>query len=577
MMLVLTGLAQQAQPTDGVISGRVVDAGTGRPVSAAIVSVNRGVGRENPAGPLGGRILTGADGRFQFRDLALGSFSVTATKGGYADGASGRRRPGGPTQSVVLAPAQRIADVEVRMWKNGAIAGMVIDEAGEPVVGVRVSALALTSAYPVPQYSPTILAAYADDRGMYRFSNVTAGEYLVMAPTPMLSVKPSPSGGGLAASFARGMDAMAVQDALIPIGRGFVMPPMTREGRLQVYPPTFHPAASMPAQASRISVASGEERTGIDVQLTPVVAARVSGTVVGVPERAELRLQLVPAGAADFPGEFLGPVSLPDQAGAFVFSAVVPGSYSLRATQTITGPGGAQTQFVDMPLVVSGDTDGVTAVMSPPLRVSARLQFEGSTPAPPIQAPRFTNLFSLDPVERAAPPVIYRSEVSNDTVTLSAPGPGRYRVRVANSPAGWMFKGAMLNGVDVSETPFDLAKDVTSLVLVFTDRWSGMSGNVVGAGADTATVVAFTTDTQLWQAPGGNPRRLRNTRAAASGQFGFGSLPPGEYYVAAIRDEDAGDWRDPAALEAIARVATRVGLGEGEHRTISLELRDVRR
>ena len=575
---VLAQTAPQQAPRDGVISGRVVDAGTGRPISAAIVSVSQGVGRENPAGPLGGRVLTGADGRFVFRDLAPSSFSVTAIKGGYADGASGRRRPGGPTQAVVLTPTQRTANVDVRMWKNGAIAGMVIDEAGEPLVGARVSALALTSAFPQPQYTPTMLVAYADDRGMYRFSNVTAGEYLVMSPTPLLSLKSSSAGtGGLGAALGRGGDVFATSDALIPIGRGVIIPPMTRDGRLQVYPPTLHPSASSPAQASRVSVASGEERTGIDVQLTAVVTARVSGIIAGASEGADVRIQLVPPGGADFPGEFIGPVSIPDSTGAFVFPAVVPGAYTLRATQSTTGPGGAQTQWIEMPLAVAGDTDGVTATMSPPLRVAARLQFEGNTPAPAIQAPRFTNLFSLDPVDRIAPAVIYRSEVSNDVVTLSAPGPGRYRVRVANSPPGWMFKAAMLNGVDVSETPFDVTRDVSSLVLVFTDRWSGMSGTVVGAGADTATVVAFTTDTQLWQAPGANPRRLRGTRATARGQFGFGSLPPGEYYVAAIRDEDAGDWRDPATLEAISRVATRVGISEGEHRTISLELQDVRR
>ena len=62
---------------------------------------------------------------------------------------------------------------------------------------------------------------------------------------------------------------------------------------------------------------------------------------------------------------------------------------------------------------------------------------------------------------------------------------GRYRVRVPNSPAGWMFKAAMLNGVDVSETPFDLTRDVTDLVLSFTDRWSGMAAPC-GARAATA-------------------------------------------------------------------------------------------
>jgi hypothetical protein len=155
--------------------------------------------------------------------------------------------------------------------------------------------------------------------------------------------------------------------------------------------------------------------------------------------------------------------------------------------------------------------------------------------------------------------------------------PGRYRVRVINSPAGWMFKSAVLNGVDVSETPFELAKDVDDLVLTFTDRWSGMSGSVRGVAADTATVIVFPADTQLWQTAGPNSRRFKTARASASGQFGISSLPPGDYYVIAVREEDAADWRDPATLELLARAATRISILDGEHRTMDLQVQEVRR
>lgn len=39
-----------------------------------------------------------------------------------------------------------------------------------------------------------------------------------------------------------------------------------------------------------------------------------------------------------------------------------------------------------------------------------------------------------------------------------------------------MFKSATLDGRDVSEAPFDFQRDISDLVIPFTDRWSGVSG-----------------------------------------------------------------------------------------------------
>src|SRR5258707_2538046 len=126
---------------DGVITGQVIDAVSGKPAGAAIVSVTVAlVDRFDLRSGVPPRILTGNDGRFVFRNLAVGSFTITATKGGYADGAFGRRVIAGPSQPVVLPEAQRTADIVVRIWKNGAITGTVVDEAGEPVLGVQMRA-----------------------------------------------------------------------------------------------------------------------------------------------------------------------------------------------------------------------------------------------------------------------------------------------------------------------------------------------------------------------------------------------------------------------------------------------------
>ena len=87
------------------------------------------------------RILTSGDGRFVFRGLqAPGSYAITAAKSGYAEGASGRRRPGGTVAARAAVSHRGSGDIVVRVWKNGAITGTVTDEAGEPVVGVQMRA-----------------------------------------------------------------------------------------------------------------------------------------------------------------------------------------------------------------------------------------------------------------------------------------------------------------------------------------------------------------------------------------------------------------------------------------------------
>ena len=85
----------------------------------------------------------------------------------------------------------------------------------------------------------------------------------------------------------------------------------------------------------------------------------------------------------------------------------------------------------------------------------------------------------------------------------------------------------------------------------------------------SALVVVFPTDSTLWGATGANARRTRSLATNAAGGFSL-TLPAGEYYAAAVRDDLGDDWRDPDVLAAISRSATRVSIRDGEHRTLQL-------
>ena len=193
------------------------------------------------------------------------------------------------------------------MWKQAAITGTVVDEAGEPVVGVHIRAFRRRSIAGRFEISGASLAE-TDDRGAYRLSGLWPGEYLVMAGARQIAVPPAwaqratasirqPPGSPGTAS------AIEVGGSVYTIGRGNAVPPAPRSGRLVIYPLIFHPAAVTPGTATPVSLASGEERTGIDILLQPTPTARVSGKVTWQGQAAAGEaLRLLPGGR----GEWLG-------------------------------------------------------------------------------------------------------------------------------------------------------------------------------------------------------------------------------------------------------------------------------
>lgn len=602
------GLAAQQSPAPrtGLIVGQVVDAVSGKPMSGAIVTI----GGLAPAARLDGqpppqppRILTGSDGRFIFRDLPRGSFNITATKGGHAEGAYGRRRPEGPSQQVTLGEGERVGDVIVRLWKFGAITGTVVDEAGEPLVTAQVRAFRRSVATGRTRFVGASNGV-TDDRGMYRLGNLIPGEYVVVSSSrqvavPLAIAQESQGRGTVAGSAIFEMGgttslpgtsmALEVGTTVYPVGRGAVIPPPAAGGRLSIYAPTFHQSADALAQAITIMLAAGEERSAIDIQLHPVPTVRVSGSVIGSDGPAKVTpMRLRPAGSDDIALDQDWPATVTDQNGAFTFPAVPAGEYSLRmATRGLpvvnVEQRGDLTQWAEMSLTVGrADIEGVILTLQRGLRISGRVEFDGVLAVPSavrlVQVPIVIEPGDsmADAVARTPPPTI---DGSGNFTSVGLPA-GRYFVRVAGSPVGWMFRSAMHNGRDLSMTPLELRDgDVTGVVITFTDRWTGLRGvarSAKGPGDEDATVLVFPTDTRAWTDFGSSPRRVRSAHTRKGGEYSFTSLPPGDYYAVALPDPQAADWQDPKFLEAVARIATRVTIGDGEQRTQDLRTREMR-
>ena len=53
-------------------------------------------------------------------------------------------------------------------------------------------------------------------------------------------------------------------------------------------------------------------------------------------------------------------------------------------------------------------------------------------------------------------------------------------------------------------------------------------------------------------------------------------LPPGDYYVVALKETFGDEWRDPVFLDVLSRSAEQVHLDEGERRLQDLRTTTVR-
>ena len=180
VLLLVATLPPAGRAQSPSIVGRVVSAATGDPLRNARVVVTSA--RE--VAPL----LTDGDGRFSLSPPGDGPCTLSVTKPGYAKTAVTVRTPADPL--IVALP------------RGAVIAGTVVDDRGDPVIGASV----IVETAVTGGRKPTVLATpITDDLGEYRAGDLPAGAVVVAifaAPTSFwMTVGP---GGMTISSGGRG-------------------------------------------------------------------------------------------------------------------------------------------------------------------------------------------------------------------------------------------------------------------------------------------------------------------------------------------------------------------------------------
>jgi Carboxypeptidase regulatory-like domain len=604
-----------------------VDAVTGRPVVGAVVSLGDLDDRLNVVP----RMVTDARGRFVFRQLKPSKgYYLGARRFGYAYTRYGWTAPG---QSLTIADIARIAvsegqwrsNISIPLWRLGAINGRVVDERGEPVVGVAVRAFTTRRISGQPQLVAGPIAT-TDDRGVYRIQDLDPGRYVVA----VLSVQSTVLATTVEAPIARPIGELATGG--IGAGRGttvsapgidvdgrhrlvmtnFATPPPPSGDQTRAYPALFHPAARTVTDALPIEIAYGDNRTGVYFQLQPMPAVRVSGRLVAPPgSMPGLLLRLMPVGSERLGFGSEAATTTVDRDGTFTFLNVPEGNYTLIAQASVMDftTGNTSTRFPDAPgfpaggIAVGGvnsapglsylarrgqpvplwgratisvgqrDIDDFVVQLQTAVTVRGRIVLEKDTKT------ESRLLLTADPVD--GDPSLGQptgtGTASNDSsfsFTIDGLMTGRYHLRSFN---GLGVMSIMVGGKDVRDIGIDASagRDIDDVVITLTDRHAEIRGTVHGRPGAVAAVIVFPVERQQWTNYGWSPARFRTTRADSNGAFTLTRLPEGEYFLVAVNPAQIDAWTDPQFLATASTGATRVTLAWGDKKGQDVTYKDI--
>ena len=525
-----------------VIRGRVFAADSRRPLRRARIQVN-GPGLPNN----GLTTSTDADGRYEIKDLPGGRYTINVTRSGYLRLSYGQRRPFEQGRPFDLANGQRADNVDFTLPRMSLVTGRVLDEANEPISGVRVWALRPVYFEGRRRLIPEGQPATTDDAGQYRLLGLTPGSYYVMADT---------------------------RETWTVVNNGV-------EQTLG-YAQTYYPGISGFTDARRVTVGVGQEANNTDFALIPGRAATISGTVYDSQGR--------PAGGRQVSvgQEFRGPNTMFAMStmgttvaadGTFRITNLAPGEYKL-SVRTTTDIGGAAVQESAGAIVTAAgvDIDNLALITSSGWTLSGSLYTALGEPVPAnvrerarvTPRPLSSDILAMGPSPAAAPDNGRVTESSTFTVT-GLYGPARLRV---NLPDDWVVESIQLEGRDITDETIEArgGDTLSNVQVVISNNVNIVAGSVTdatGAATSDGTVIVFADDSGRWVE---DSRFVRSARPDQRGAFQIKGLPAGDYLAVALDYVADGSWNDPEYLDSIRRYGQRIKLADSGTQTLALRL-----
>ncbi|MGA2144077.1 MAG: carboxypeptidase-like regulatory domain-containing protein [Bryobacteraceae bacterium] len=347
--LTIAFAAAAGAQTEGTysLSGSVLNSQTGEPVANALVTALRApspgelerLQRPGATLPDAAQALnfktafTGPGGEFQFTGLTGGQYNLQAQKPGFMV-------PSDPatTRPSFVELCVSMTGVQVKLAPLGVIEGKIVDQYGDAIRNVNVR-LIVANVIDGDRSESIRQTKNTDDTGLFHFGNVAPGKYYV---------KLTGKAGGT---------YMYVGDNSSPL-----------HDTWESFTPTYFGGSDI-GSAPAINIAAGTQaRADFTLSLQP--AFKVRGELKNFVAHETVTFELLQGNDDATPSR----AALDGTTGKFEIEDLLPGSYTLRATQGQKARG-------EVAVTVKGeDVSGVALALSPPVTVTGTVRTIGASP-----------------------------------------------------------------------------------------------------------------------------------------------------------------------------------------------------
>jgi hypothetical protein len=504
------------------VVGIVTNAQSGKPLAGVHVQLTRMPGEGGMVSIVYGAISK-SDGRFSISAIETGQYLL------------GCQSPG-----LVLTPANQASDriisiktgghlqLNVRMIPSAVISGRVVNEFGDPLPDVYVRVEPVAGSRVMRAYD-TVGQANTDDRGVFRF-------------------RTSPGKYRLKAEVSRGTG-----------GSREIRTDGTVSG---TYREMYYPGVTSADAAAIIEVKAGENRGGLDVQLTPTPVFNIGGAVSGIPEgRPICSLWLGTHNSNG--GESSTETSLTNWTEKnqlnenFFIGRLSPGEYRISVRcQKNDDVWYSQIESITLS---QSDVNNVSLVLAPAEDVTGVLEPNNLWHGPLAGAAR---TIRLEPEAGGLYDRVSKAQVAPDgTFTLKQVATGRYRVAIEPLPENGFVESIELNESPNSGSVVEIPEEGAKLRVKISAQGAQLTGTVKNQKGDPVPLLAMVLLSPVKSNFSKNELIL--SHVDGNGKYKFAGVPPGKYRLLSIGFANSvGDWNE-ALKNAGARVQT-IDLKKGD-------------
>lgn len=502
------------------ISGTAVNAVDGSPLSGVEITIAAAEQRDDSK-----QMVTGADGRFAFENLARGKYSLSGAMRGFA--LQAYQQHDQYSTAVATGPGLISENLIFSMTPDASISGTVIDEDDEPV---REGEVVLFERSSDEDGETRVIARNGlDGQGRYRFGHLHAGSYFVAVIAQPWYAQDSPQPIAVRESPGR----VEMSDSTADAPKNNAESDSSTAPLDVVYPITFYPNVTEAEDAAPIQLRAGEHATaGLTLRAEPGIHLRIlngsKDPAAPFTTVLEQRVLGMPVQVASRAGQASN--------GTLTLSGIAPGHLML----SIRHFNGKEWLSLNKEVDVSGDTE-IDASESSVGEVAIKgvVRRSGSAPVPPGTFVRFWNRatgenFGGQVDEKG------EFEVSQGMTSTTA-----YNVAVANAPNLLLQDVSAAGARVVGQTIYFPRGGPVALSLTLSEASGRVDGTVLQDGKPVAESMVLLVP----QHPTEEPTLFRRDQSDSDGTFTLRQILPGRYTVVAIEKGWEINWHNPNVLK----------------------------